>query len=79
MQNQLKILGLAGLCAFLLCGSVSAREVLSLNEGWRFSPTRSTGGRFGSCGWGGGNGSGGGQEVTLPHTWNAEEFMSDQG
>lgn len=68
---------LAGLClALLLSVSVDAREVISMNEAWNFTPTRSAGGgRWGGFSRGGGNQ----QVVNLPHTWNAEDFMNDAG
>ena len=67
------------LIAILLSlGSLSAREVLPLGEGWYFSPTRETG-RMGSFGWGTPAAGPVGEAVTLPHTWNAEDFMSDEG
>ena len=61
------------LSALLLSTSLMARDIQSFNEDWKFTPTRSVGG-----GWGGMAG-GGGKSVTLPHTWNAEDFMSDEG
>ena len=74
-----KTIFLAGLClALLLSASVDAREVISMNEAWNFTPTRSAGGgRWGGFARGG---AGGGQQVVnLPHTWNAEDFMNDGG
>ncbi|MBP5720775.1 MAG: hypothetical protein J6W82_06885, partial [Bacteroidales bacterium] len=71
---------LAGLClAMLLSASVDAREVISMNETWNFTPTRSTGGgRWGGFARGGAGGSQQ-QVVNLPHTWNAADFMNDAG
>ena len=74
-----KTIFLAGLClALLLSASLDAREVISMNEAWNFTPTRSAGGgRWGGFARGG---AGGGQQVVnLPHTWNAEDFMNDGG
>ena len=78
-KNGLKLAVAAGIIMLLAAGQTSAREVLSLNENWTFSPTKSTGGRFGSFGWSGGGGTSGGEVVNLPHTWNASDFMSDEG
>ena len=67
------------IAAFLMSAPSNAREVVSMNEEWNFTPTRSAGmSRFGGFGRGGG---GGGQQqtVNLPHTWNAEDFMNDEG
>ena len=53
----------------------SAREVVSINGGWFFSKSISTGGavdqfaRFGRRG----------DIVDLPHTWNSSDFMSPDG
>lgn len=55
--------------------SSSAREKISINEGWNFSKSISTGAavdqfaRFG----------GRGEKVNLPHTWNQSDFMSAEG
>lgn len=70
-----KITKALALGAFLvgMALSAQARTVESFNEDWRFTPTRSVGG-----GWSIGP-SAGGQKVTLPHTWNASDFMSDEG
>lgn len=52
--------------------SMSARTVESFNDDWRFTPSRAVGG------WGM-RSNAGSQAVTLPHTWNASDFMSDEG
>ena len=55
--------------------SSSARDVVSINKGWSFSKSISTGAsvdqfaRFG----------GRGEKVDLPHTWNSSDFMSPDG
>ncbi len=71
-----KISLLAGLgLSLLLAASVDAREVISMNQAWSFTPTRSAGmGRFG-----GARGGTGMETVDLPHTWNAADFMNDAG
>lgn len=61
--------------ALLMSTVASAREVISMNKGWNFTPTRSAGGGMGRYG----GGAGGGEKVDLPHTWNAADFMSDSG
>ena len=80
IYHMKRIIFLAGLfAALLLSASVDAREVISMNEAWNFTPTRSTG--AGRGGWGGFGRGGGSQQqvVNLPHTWNAEDFMNDGG
>ena len=71
-----KVLTLAAAAASLmLAATVSpAREVISLNESWRFTPSRVAGMNR----WGGANPNAG-EEVNLPHTWNAADFMSNAG
>lgn len=67
------IAALTALFAFMALSS--AREVISINKGWNFSKSISTGGavdqfaRFGARG----------EKVDLPHTWNASDFMSPDG
>lgn len=58
----------------IMSGSLNlfGREVESFNEDWKFSPVRAV-----SFGWGGTRAAQ--QNVTLPHTWNAEDFMNDEG
>lgn len=68
---KIKAIMAAGAMALCTIG-LSAREVESFNEGWRFSPARAV-----SSGWGGPRGAS--QTVNLPHTWNAEDFMNDEG
>ena len=72
----MKRLLLSALLPALLLAATPAsqgREVRSFNESWNFSPTRQV--RAGGFGRGGAAG----QTVNLPHTWNAEDFMSDSG
>ena len=63
----------AAIAAFAL--SSQARETISINKGWSFSKSISTGAsvdqfaRFG----------GRGEKVDLPHTWNSSDFMSPDG
>ncbi len=53
--------------------ALDGREVFSMNEGWAFVPSRSvSGGRYGRS-------VESGETVNLPHTWNAADFMSDEG
>ncbi len=70
-----RLLIFALLPVFLLAATTVAqgREVRSFNDSWNFSPTRQV--RAGGFGRGGAAG----QTVNLPHTWNAEDFMSDGG
>ena len=55
--------------------TIRARETVSINKGWNFSKSISTGAsvdqfaRFG----------GRGEKVDLPHTWNSTDFMSPEG
>ena len=71
-----RILFLASLCLLLLSAPAGAREVVSMNDAWRFTPTRSAGmGRFGPFGQPAVRQT----TVNLPHTWNAEDFMNDEG
>ena len=46
---------------------VRAREVISINKGWSFTPSVSSGFSEEAV------------KVDLPHTWNAADFMSDEG
>lgn len=70
---RIKLLKLSILALFFLPSSVVAREVISMNEGWKFKAERSAGnGRYGGS-------SSNGETVNLPHTWNATDFMSDEG
>ena len=76
MIRYMKRLNLLPLIAvmFLAMSGADAREVLSLNEEWTFTPSRAvSSGRF----FGGGGGAG--QTVNLPHTWNASDFMDNAG
>ena len=74
MRNLLKC---TAIIAVLLGAAVavSARETISINKGWSFSRSISTGAavdqfaRFG----------GRGEKVDLPHTWNRSDFMSPEG
>ena len=70
-----RLLIFALLPVFLLAATTVAqgREVRSFNDSWNFSPTRQV--RAGGFG----RGAAAGQTVNLPHTWNAEDFMSDGG
>lgn len=54
----LKLFFVLSLC-FLTSGFLSAREVISLNRGWRFTPGWEVGHRIFT-------------EVNLPHTWNKD-------
>ncbi len=66
---------LTAVAAFLLLAvSSPAREVISLNDSWRFTPARVAGMNR----WGGANPNAG-EAVSLPHTWNASDFMSNEG
>jgi len=64
---------LAFLFVFISSDMLSARNVLSLNQGWDFTPTRSAG----MARWGAARQNG--EKVDLPHTWNAADFMNDGG
>ena len=55
--------------------SSRAREVISINQGWNFSKSISTGGAVDQFARYGGRG----QKVDLPHTWNQSDFMSPDG
>ena len=55
--------------------SSRAREVISINQGWNFSKSISTGGAVDQFARYGGRG----QKVDLPHTWNQSDFMSQEG
>ena len=73
----MKILRLALAAAAIAASALSsqARDVVSINKGWNFSKSISTGAsvdqfaRFG----------GRGEKVDLPHTWNSTDFMSPEG
>ena len=74
MRSLLKLT--AALIALFACVTLSsARDVVSINKGWNFSKSISTGAsvdqfaRFG----------GRGEKVDLPHTWNSTDFMSPEG
>ena len=72
MKRLLQAVALSAiLCS--LSSIASAREVTSMNKGWDFTPTRSTG----MMRWGPARQSG--EKVDLPHTWNAADFMNDGG
>lgn len=66
---------LAAVCFLGLCSwqGVQARTIEKFNDDWKFVPTRQV-----SMGWRMGP-STPAKSVTLPHTWNAEDFMSDTG
>ena len=73
MRNRPSFLTAAAV--FLLLAFPShAREVISLNDSWRFTPARVAGMNR----WGGANPNAG-EPVNLPHTWNAADFMSSSG
>lgn len=73
MRNRPSFLTAA--VVFLLLALPShAREVISLNDSWRFTPARVAGMNR----WGGANPNAG-EPVSLPHTWNAADFMSNEG
>ena len=73
MKRFLRTILSAGILVSLSAGTLYAREVISLNAGWTFTPTRSAGMmRFAPRG----NAP---ATIDLPHTWNAEDFMNDGG
>ena len=73
MKNRLNLIVLVA--SLLLAANLSgAREVISLNDSWRFTPSRVAGMNR----WGGANPNAG-ELVNLPHTWNAADFMSSSG
>lgn len=73
MKRFLRTILSAGILVSLSAGTPYAREVISLNAGWTFTPTRSAGMmRFAPRG----NAP---ATIDLPHTWNAEDFMNDGG
>ena len=55
--------------------TLSAREKISINEGWSFSKSISTGAAVDQFARYGGRV----EKVNLPHTWNASDFMSTEG
>ena len=71
MQHKTRTLLTGGLM-MLGCIALNAREVELFNDDWKFSPTRAI-----SSGWGTPRTVY--QDVTLPHTWNMEDFMKDEG
>ncbi len=72
MKKSFLLIALAA--SFLAADLSRAREVISLNEDWRFTPARVAGMNR----WGGANPNAG-DPVNLPHTWNAADFMSSSG
>ena len=58
-MRKILVCAIFAICAFM---SVSAREVYSLNSGWKFFYAEE-------------NSSDNAREVTLPHTWNIDAFV----
>lgn len=71
----MKTLKLIALAALLAAVSSQAREVVSINQGWSFSKSISTGGSVDQFA----RYAGRGAKVDLPHTWNQSDFMSPEG
>ena len=74
---MMRTLRFAAAAAALLAISLSsrAREVISINQGWSFTRSISTGGAVDQFA----RYAGRGEKVDLPHTWNQSDFMSPDG
>ena len=74
---MMRTLRFAAAAAALLAISLSsrAREVISINHGWSFTRSISTGGAVDQFA----RYAGRGEKVDLPHTWNQSDFMSPDG